>query len=325
MAVPDEMVAWAAAATVAARRRLSHRHYDAVFTSSPPYSAHLVGLALRRGGGPGWLVEHRDPWSGHRFRAHGASWRRAVDRRLEAAVLAAADAVTVISPGMKADLHRRFGVGDEATVVTNGYDAADFVPSEAAAASRFELLYVGTFDSRLTPPDPFLRALTRALVVAPELRDRLVFRVLGGADLESSSRLQRWMNQDDSHRAMLRIDGFAGHREATRAMGNAGALALCLAEGTHWVLTSKVFEYLASHRPILAAVPPGDCRTLLQRCGGAAILDPSDSEGLASRLQQLVAGVGDPVPPRCSSAIAEYEYGRVAQQIAELLASVSRS
>jgi hypothetical protein len=72
VAVPDEQALWAAAAALEARRLLSHGRFDALLTSSFPYSAHLAGLALRRTGGPPWLAELRDPWAGARFRGHGS-------------------------------------------------------------------------------------------------------------------------------------------------------------------------------------------------------------------------------------------------------------
>ncbi len=318
VAVPDEKVPWAVAAWARARWLLRRNRYDALFTSSWPYSVHLAALALERRSRPRWVADQRDPWVGHLFRAQSAPWRQAVDRRLEAAVVAGADALVVVAASMRQQIRDRYGAraADKLHVITNGYDPADFI-AEGPAGDRFELLYVGTFDSRLTPPDPFLAAIARLLRSEPAIRARLRFRVLGAADLESGARLRRWIAEHDAG-DLVRVEGFRGHRTAMAALCGASALALSLAPGAT-VLPSKVFEYLASGRPILAAVPPGDCRAILERCGGAAIADPRDPATIAGHLDRLLAGV-DTTASRKNELIEQFDFRRLARRMAAVLA-----
>ena len=95
-------------------------------------------------------------------------------------------------------------------------------------------------------------------------------------------------------------------------------MALSLAPGAA-VLPSKVFEYLASGRPILAAVPPGDCREILERCGGAAIADPRDPATIAAQLGRLLAGV-DTTAPRKNECIEQFDFRHIAKRMAAVLA-----
>jgi hypothetical protein len=44
------------------------------------------------------------------------------------------------------------------------------------------------------------------------------------------------------------------------------------------IVPGKTYEYLASRRPILAGVPPGDARDLLEVSGNATVCDPEDVE-----------------------------------------------
>ncbi|CAA9265028.1 MAG: hypothetical protein AVDCRST_MAG93-2362, partial [uncultured Chloroflexia bacterium] len=46
--VPDAQLAWVPGAWRAAERQLRHSHIDAVLTSGPPFSTHLVGWLLKR-------------------------------------------------------------------------------------------------------------------------------------------------------------------------------------------------------------------------------------------------------------------------------------
>lgn len=320
-AVPDEFLPWVPAAARKALRELDRHHYDLIFTSSFPYSSHLVGLMLRRARGVPWLVELRDPWAGHSFRRKGSRLQRRIDGLLESQVLHAADAVTVISPGVREMLAERYGpeVMRKVEVHPNGYDPADFESVRVAPRrDRLEILYVGSFDAVLEPPDPFLAALSRVFAQRPGARSRLRLRVLGAADMESTRRIRAW--QDREHAAdVLRMDGFVSHGEATRAMQRADILALTQADGAR-VYTSKVFEYLASGTPILAAVGDSDCRDLLEECGGAIAARPDEPAVLADALVGALDGHGlHPPVPRDLERVRAYAVPSIAQDIAALM------
>src|SRR5690606_10060076 len=60
--LPDARVGWVPFAIRTAKRLHRERPFDAVLTSGPPHSAHLVGRALRRAGLP-WIADFRDPWT----------------------------------------------------------------------------------------------------------------------------------------------------------------------------------------------------------------------------------------------------------------------
>src|SRR5689334_12410124 len=89
----DYKLGWAPAALRSARRMIARRAPNVVYTSSPPYSSHLVGLRLKRTLGLPWAADFRDPWTRSAeyrpaTRLHG--W---IDARLEGRLLGEADAV----------------------------------------------------------------------------------------------------------------------------------------------------------------------------------------------------------------------------------------
>lgn len=326
IAIPDELGPWAVAALRKAHTLLRGASFDALFTTAFPYSAHLAGLALTRAGGPPWLVELRDPWSDNRFRGHGWAWRRQLDELCERRVLAGASAVVVVTPGMRQMLEARFGdLGGRLHLVTNGFDPDDFSAGAAPLApDRLTVMYVGTFDLPLQPPDTFLEALGLVLQREPTAPRRLRFRILGGADLESSRRIRAWMEKHGA-KGLVQIDPFVAHGEALEAMQTADALALSVADDSPWVLTSKVFEYLGSGRPILAVVPRGDCRDLLLRCGGATLARPGDPGPLANAILEAFArGRFETELPRDDAAVSEYSHRRIAARLAAILDSITR-
>jgi Glycosyl transferase 4-like domain len=93
---------------------------DAVITTSPPHSGHLVGLALRGRGVP-WVADFRDGWT---FESDRPPWplaaQRELDEGLERAVVRGADALVAVAEPIAADLGARFD--REVATITNGFD-----------------------------------------------------------------------------------------------------------------------------------------------------------------------------------------------------------
>jgi len=140
--IPDARKGWLPYAVKQADEILEQEKIDAVITTGPPHSAHLIGLALKKKYGLKWLADLRDPWTGIFYNKllprTGASERK--DKELETAVLQTADVVTVISPGMKKQFESR---AKKIEVIYNGYDQEDFTGAVPAADDKFIIRYVG--------------------------------------------------------------------------------------------------------------------------------------------------------------------------------------
>src|SRR5690606_32934233 len=109
---------------------------------------------------------------------------------------------------------------------------------------------------------------------------------------------------------------FVSHGEAIRLMRGADLLFLPMQrmpEGTRaGIVPAKTYEYLASGAPILAAVPAGDARDLLEEAGNAAICEPADTAGIKravlDRLASWRAGA-TPAAPR-GDVVERYAWPR---------------
>ena len=149
--LPDARVGWVPFALRAARARIARGDVDAVLTSGPPHSAHLVGLGLRRQRralGLPWIADFRDPWTGITFydELPMTPLARAFDARLERRVLRSADRVITVSPTWARDLEEQGGLASGAVeVIQNGFDPADFADvDETVREDAFEVAHVGS-------------------------------------------------------------------------------------------------------------------------------------------------------------------------------------
>ena len=90
------------------------------------------------------------------------------------------------------------------------------------------------------------------------------------------------------------------------------------------IVPGKTYEYLASGRPILAAVPDGDARDLLTRAGTGLLCRPDDVAGMAkiiaSELERVQRGER---PPTLRPGVLEpYERRALTARLAQIFDSV---
>ena len=312
--VPDARVGWVPFATRAARRLHRQRPFDAVLTTGPPHSAHLVGRHLARAAGVPWIADFRDPWTTIHYldRLGRGAWATRRDRALEASVLAEADRVLTVSDPLRDEL-QRLAPGTPVETVRNGFDPADFeAPAPPVHADRFEIAYVGT-----------LFGIPTALLDAMAAEARVVLRVVGTAP--------------EALVAEAHARGLAGrvvveptvpHAEAVETMRRAALLLLTVEASWSYaaaVVPGKLYEYLASGRPVLGLGPEGDAARLLRETGAGAMLPPGDTAAVAGVLREHVAAwaAGTPRAGARAEAIAPLARPAQAARLAAIVREVA--
>jgi len=280
--MPDENVVWNLTAIPAAIRIVRDEEIDVVITTSPPNSLHLVGAAVKRVTGALWVADLRDSLTAHPHRrTESAAVRlkeqsqraiaRLVARRADA-IVAAADAI--------ADEARSLEPKGGVVTIANGCDFDDFAGLDYARGERFRITHTGSFFGR-RDPRPFLTALAESTVDA-------VARFVGDfrpADREFAESL----GLGDR----LELHPFLPRRVALAMQRDSEALLLLIPDAGgrgKGVLSGKVFEYLASERPVLAAVPPdGAAAELIREADAGVVAAPDDPAELRAALEELAS------------------------------------
>ena len=325
--LPDARVGWVPFAVRAGKRVLKrafreHRPFAAVVTSGPPHSVHLVGQRLQRVGTP-WVADFRDPWTAINF-YHDLPMSpaaRALDARLERGVLRSADAVTTVSPSWARRLEQTGGLPEGAVrVVHNGVDERDLDAAEGAEVRRdaFVLAHVGSLYATRDPRAVWeaVRQL-RAEGAVPDLVVRLVGRT------------------DPAVRAAAEATGapveavdYVTHAEAVREMARAALLLLSIEPfpAEDGMITGKLYEYLASGRPVLGVGPPGgDAAGLLAEAGGGAVYARDDADGVARAIRAHYAAwaSGAPTAGAAWDRVAPYTRRAQTERLAEVVRGVA--
>jgi glycosyltransferase involved in cell wall biosynthesis len=322
--LPETELLWVPAAIREARRLIERHQLEAVVTTSPPLSVHLVGLSLKRRLGIPWIADLRDPIVDNFAYAPRTGLAARVTRRFEEAILSRADHCVVTCPDLAKrlqDRHTECTAGRLATI-TNGFDPAD-TPGplgtcrEDSRSSRFTLAYVGAFYRRqdITPVLQAIRALCAA---RRDTAQPLEFRVVGSIAASQMSSIR----EDDS--AFLTCLGYRPHREALDEIARADALLLMTPDndGGRLCIPAKTFEYLAFGRHVIAVVHPNTALwRILAAAGNVTLLKHDDRGGLANAIDARLDAwrLGKPDSPRNMDTVRQYRRDRLAKRFAEVV------
>ena len=296
--VPDARVWWVRPSINYLKKYLGEHPVDAIVTTGPPHSMHLIGRELKRALGVKWIADFRDPWTGIDFyqQLKLSSWADGRHRRMERSVLKEADRVIAVSWSGAKELQAI--AGRDVDVITNGFDPSD-VPTPAAVVDDvFSLVHVGSMSATRDCPGLW-KALAELCTKDAAFASRFKLRFVGPVDRSVLDSLQTAGLEGHVERI-----GRVSHHEAMVEMQRARALLLSINDvpGSAGILTTKLFEYLSVGRPILAMGPhDGDVARVLQ--APHLLVDRSQSDWSAVPLRQLFE--------MTSTTTASQEYSRV--------------
>ena len=314
--IPDPQVGWLPFAVAEALKAISRERIDAVFTTAPPFTDHVIGLALRRLTGLPWVADFRDPWVA--AGRHAANTRRArLQGWLEERVLRACDAWTTVT-----DAYRDVicggdqEIGAKGRVIPNGFDWEDFPQTERPApTAAVRLAYAGT----LYPQRASL-ALFDAIQRMREQGDDV--RLLVGQmapEIRESRTVQRLIAQ-----GAVEERGSLPYREALRHLTTLDAFVVTVDRTHPGMVPGKLYEYLAAGRPVLLLGPrDGAAARLLEMFGEHLVADLDDVNGIEGGIRTLVQFARARRPPGDRAALAQFDRRHLTGRLAELLDLVS--
>jgi len=311
--VPDvQLISWVPFAVEAARRLHRRGRFDAVVTTSPVESAHLVGLALRARGVP-WIADMRDGW---RFEAPRGdlplALQRRIDNALERVVVTRADALVMVTEPLSADLRRRHGA--VVTTITNGFDPDDEALTSGVAApvadDKLTIAHTGGLGERQTLA-PVLEALARMARHEPRLAGRVEV-LLAGQETAG----QRTLYEAPELAPFIRRLGFVPRAQALAIQRAADVLLLVTSGARVGEATGKLFEYLAAGRPILA-LAEGSAGGDIVRGARAGLVIRTHDTGAAEAALRRILSEGLPTPP--AGARAPFAYPALAERYEQVI------
>jgi glycosyltransferase involved in cell wall biosynthesis len=316
---PDAQIGWWRSAVKRGLAVARDFDPDVILSSSLPNTSHLVARTISRKTGVPWVAELRDLWTrNHNFRR--VQPLRAIERRLERAVLGSADALVTVSDVWADELRGLYG--RPTFVVPNGFDSADY-PPPAEPSQVFSLVYTGMFYNGKQNPKPLFEAIARLAKNGRIRPERFKVRFVG----QHLGPLVHQVRQ-------FGIDSFVTVEPPVTYSDSLGlqtaATALLFLDWpdtrTKGWYSAKIYEYLGARRPILSVGSPCSVvGTLLMQTRAGIAAETAD--GVHKVLECWMRKYETDGKLRCDAdprAMFSFERRNAATRMADILTQYAR-
>jgi glycosyltransferase involved in cell wall biosynthesis len=261
---------------------------DIVMTTSPPWPVHLAGRIVKVRFKKPWVADYRDQFSGSHIQS-GTPWFQKREIELDRWLLKRADYVITISGPMK-EYYDQFH--DLVACIENGYDEEIFLDLKVANPGRPDsnaviIRYLGKITATRIP-FVFFQALVS---VNRKPGKRVIAEFYGESDL-----LLKIISQSMPEvTPYIKLCQQLPYRESIEAMLTADALFFIETSdySTHsarGVLTTKLFEYAAARKPIIAEINEATLASKYIKKAGTGLVISEVANEIESALLMLREG-----------------------------------
>ena len=263
----DDKVLWLPNLYKAGKKALKDEKYDLLYVSCGPFSSAVAVRTLSKQFKVPYILEMRDYWTLlSDYNLQGTYINRLFSHYTEKKLLQDASLIVTVSKGIAEDISKHFGsfLADKTFILYNGHDEEDFLslPAVSQDKNKYTLSYFGALYAKRSLK--WLLKALKDLQKENKLPPNFSLRLYGNYHIETLQEIKQSGIEE-----MVKIIPQLSHQEAISAMLSSDALLLLInSDSPKGTLTSKVFEYLRTGKPILALVPKnGEAGKLLQESG----------------------------------------------------------
>ena len=282
--IPDARCWWIKPSVKYLTKYLKEHPVDAIISTGPPHSMHLIARALHKKFNIPWVADFRDPWTDIDF-YKDLKLTRCADRkhhRLENQVLT--EATRVVTVGWDCAKGLESHGAKDVIVITNGYDfdcpileTDENLSQRQQETSLFTMSHIGIIGANRNP-ETFWQAIA-------ELDLSIKIRLIGQVDNSVLESIKR--NNIEKY---VEIISYIPHNQVIEEQKKSDVLLLFVnnTPNAKGILTGKLFEYMASGRPILCIGPEnGDSARILNETQTGVTIGFDDKEKMKSVILDL--------------------------------------
>lgn len=315
--IPDARIGWVKPSVAFLQKVISENKIDVIITSGPPHSLHLIGMQLKEKTGVKWLADFRDPWTTIHYhkslKLSNSSKKK--HKQLEKEVLNKANSIVVTSSNTKKEFSKI--TNKPIAVITNGYEVSEEIVS--TLDTRFSLVHIGSLLSNRNPKILW-KVLSELCKENEEFSKNLAIKFIGIvgddilADLNNFGLKSNYENL-----------GYVSHKQAIQLQHNAQVLLLIEMDTpeTKSIIPGKLFEYMASKRPILALGPEeSDVIEILSETKSGTYFTYSEEENLRNQVLSYYKDFKQGVLISESQNISKYTRRELTFKMSEILKKI---
>lgn len=322
--IPDNRVGWYPYALHKAKKMCKKIKFDAILSSSPPNTSHLVAYKLSKETGIPWVADFRDPWVNNPNLALYTSFHRRIHNVLEKKVLQNTNVIVVVSKAFRDNfLKRHTDIRPEKiSFIPNGYNEELF-PEKKKLPEKFIITHTGIFSGNRIP-DSFLQACSYLKTKNDrnnELLKNIKINFIGPISPYILSLIKKYDLEDMVHCK----EGLTHNESVDYLLKSAiNLLIVNIKSGHNAIIPSKLFDYLATRNPILALCEEGsEAAKIIRETESGKVVKPDDYKTMAKILEEYfnMYKKGE-MPVTQLSKITKYTRRNLTKELVDILERV---
>jgi glycosyltransferase involved in cell wall biosynthesis len=315
--IPDSKVRWLPFGFLKSLHAARREHVDYIFSSSYPYTVHLIALLVHKFYRKPWIADFRDPWVGNKAMQKELAFRKGLDAWLERKVAQNATYLLNVTPALTEMYKQRYPeYAAKMITITNGFDPADFQDIAVIPQEKFTIIHTGIIADNYDM-ETFTEGVKRFLARHPEARDNVQVLFIGYVPPHYEV-LMRSGLQDN-----VVFKPYMSHKDVLNYLAGSHLQFMTFDRSVDIAYSGKLFDYIGIGKPILALLPEGIAAQLIRERELGKVVALEDPEGLAQAVSAYYEGwllPGNEQVSRTDSKERCSEFSRVnlAQQLSGL-------
>lgn len=254
--IPDLYITWANKVLKEIGKYIDMSEIDLIYSTSGPYSDHVIGFHLKYKYNKPWIADFRDEWTNNPYaNPDKNNWVYKMHFALEKRIVHFADKVIQVTPLSTDNCKNIFNLKDEKVVtITNGYDEDDFKDLSVSDKKnkKFTIIHNGLLYG-IRNIMPVLKAI-RNLINKGKIEESQVKLKLSWTEnaREFAEHIKSLKLEN-----IVEYTGYVSHKESLQIASESDVLLLIVGPGekTKSMYPGKLFEYLRLQKPILSLSP----------------------------------------------------------------------
>jgi len=269
--IPDSKMRWLPFGFLKSLQVARREHVDYLFSTSYPYTTHLIALLVHKFYRKPWIADFRDPWVGNKAMQKQIPFRLKLDAWLEGLVVQNAAHIVNVTPSLTEMYKKRYPEYSQKMItITNGFDPEDFTGICPVRQNKFTLIHTGII-AEAYDMETFVEGVDLFLKRRPEARADFQALFIGFVPPKYQDLLKNKLLET------VTIMDYMSHKEVLNYQAGAHLLFLTFDQSVDIAYSGKIFDYIGIGKPILGLLPEGVAAQLIRerKLGSVASLGNS--------------------------------------------------
>ena len=280
---PDSKIGWVQSAVKLGRTLLGNRKYDAIISTSPPITAHLVAQSLVKEYVIPWIADFRDYWTSYPIEKTYQSNNKKIrdGNKLLESIIDQSSAITAINESVgnyvKAD-----------HIIYNSFDRDHAKLWKEPEMDKFYIGILGSIND-MCPVEPLFEIILKLREEKPDLYKLIKLVQVGSVDKKWLLPQLEKYNLSDK----VEINGIQKRTDTIEILSKSSLMYLALkSEDEKGIIPGRIYTLLSSGRPIMASAhPEGELAKLLKVTGNGFVFNDADIDKAVLYIENLIVSV----------------------------------